>query len=151
MRWRNVSRVPTAPSFEHALLSKTGSITTLKLEYAHFSCQTDLLDMLSLFANLKSLFLGSIIAAPFCAADAEHVSLGVEELECADGACSGIDGDDEGFVGGFGDGSVYLTGRLELMISEVKRCPPLDYGVMEEVLRLWEICMWEELNLGSRT
>ncbi|KAK0209458.1 hypothetical protein IW262DRAFT_1468714 [Armillaria fumosa] len=81
MRWRNFSRIPTPLSFERALSSIAGGITTLSLDYAHFDCQTDLLDMLSAFPNLKSLSLGTVIAAPFSATDAERVSLGIEDLE----------------------------------------------------------------------
>ncbi|KAK0212062.1 hypothetical protein DFS33DRAFT_1278845 [Desarmillaria ectypa] len=81
MRWRNSSRIPTALSFERTLSSIAGGITILRLDYAHFDCQTDLLGMLSAFMNLKSLFLGTIVAAPFVATDAERVSLVIEELE----------------------------------------------------------------------
>ncbi|KAK0447040.1 uncharacterized protein EV420DRAFT_887522 [Desarmillaria tabescens] len=81
MRWRNFSRIPTALSFERALSSIASGITTLRLDYVHFDCLTDLLDMLSAFTRLKSLCLGTIIAAPFAATDAERVSLGIEELE----------------------------------------------------------------------
>ncbi len=81
MRWRNHSRIPASLSFERALSSIADGITTLRLDYAHFDYQTDLLDMLSAFKNLKSVSLGTIIAAPFSATDAERVSLGIEELE----------------------------------------------------------------------
>ncbi|KAK0468833.1 hypothetical protein IW261DRAFT_1011718 [Armillaria novae-zelandiae] len=81
MCWRSFSRIPSTLSFERTLSSIADGITTLRLVYVHFDCQTDLLDMLSAFKNLKSLSLGTVIAAPFSAIDAERVSLGIDELE----------------------------------------------------------------------
>ncbi|KAK0196334.1 hypothetical protein F5146DRAFT_1220867 [Armillaria mellea] len=81
LRWRSFSRIPTTLSFERALSSIADGITTLRLDYAHFDCQTDLLDMLSAFPHLKSLSLGTVVAAPFSATDAAPVYLGIEELE----------------------------------------------------------------------
>ncbi|KAK0488107.1 hypothetical protein EDD18DRAFT_1335222 [Armillaria luteobubalina] len=81
MRWRNFSHIPTRLSFEHTLSSIADGITTLRLDYAHFDCETDLLDMLSAFPNLQSLSLGTIVAAPISATDAERVPFGIEEIE----------------------------------------------------------------------
>ncbi|KAK0430537.1 hypothetical protein EV421DRAFT_278758 [Armillaria borealis] len=139
MRWRSFSRIPTTLSFERALSSIADGITTLRLNYAHFDSQTDLLDMLSAFKNLKSLSLGTIIAAPFSATDAERVSLGIEELE--------ID------MGGSSRAVEMLLLRVkldELRRLKVTRCFSVQMELVRGLMDLTRTSL-EDLEMGAYT
>ncbi|KAK0221245.1 hypothetical protein EDD85DRAFT_265440 [Armillaria nabsnona] len=139
MRWRNFSRIPASLSFERALSSIADGITTLRLDYAHFDCQTDLLDMLSAFQNLKSLSLGTIIAAPFSATGAERVSLGIEELEIdMEGSSRAVE-------------MFSLRVKLDrLRRLKVTRCFSVQMELVRGLIDLSRTSL-EELNMGACT